>query len=215
MDFLPTLPVLIAYSGAVVVFTLTPGPDMALYLGNTLSGGWRRGLASFFGTAAGLVVHASLAAAGISALLAASASIFLVLKIAGALYLCYLAFDILRHGSALNLSDVGRADGGLGLVFLKGLGINILNPKIILFFVTFLPQFIEPGDPSAAAKLFFLGNWYIVVTLPITLCLIGLAARIAHLATSRPRIMRGFDYAFAGVMAVFALRLLAVHAARP
>ncbi len=207
MSFVPDLPVLAAYTAAAALLTVTPGPDMALYLGKTLSGGRAAGFASFLGTAAGLVVHACLASVGLAALLAASATAFLWLKIAGVAYLLYLAQDAVRHGSAFALAEGGPAREPLGRVFLKGLAINILNPKIVVFFVTFLPQFVAAGDPDGQAKLMFLGLWYVVVTAPITVVLILAAARIAGLARSSPRILRLLDWVFAGVMALFAVRL--------
>src|SRR5882757_2645920 len=128
MDFLPSLDVLLAYSAAALVLIFTPGPDMTLFLGQTLTGGRARGIAAYLGASTGLVVHTMLAAFGLSALLAASATAFGVLKIAGVVYLVWLAIQTLRHGSALALKE----DGGtqpLSRVFMMGVGINLLNPK--------------------------------------------------------------------------------------
>ena len=108
MTFLPSLDVLLAYTAAAVVLIVTPGPDMTLFLGQTLTGGRARGFASMLGVSAGLVLHSLLAAFGLSALLAASATAFGVLKIAGVAYLIWLAVQSLRHGSALTLApDAG------------------------------------------------------------------------------------------------------------
>ena len=104
MSFLPALDVLLAYTLAACVLIVTPGPDMTLFLGQTLSGGRARGFASMFGVSAGLVLHSLLAAFGLSALLAASATAFGMLKIAGIAYLLWLAFQALRYGSAFSLS---------------------------------------------------------------------------------------------------------------
>ena len=95
-------------------------------------------------------------------LLAASATAFTVLKIAGAAFLAWLAIDAIRNGSSLSLAPGGRRES-LGAIFVKGLLINLLNPKIIIFFVTFLPQFVSAGDPHVSRKLFFLGITFIVV----------------------------------------------------
>jgi threonine/homoserine/homoserine lactone efflux protein len=104
VTFLPSLDVLIAYTAAAIVLIVTPGPDMTLFLGQTLSGGRARGFASMLGVSAGLVLHSLLAAFGLSALLAASVTAFGVLKIAGIAYLIWLAVQSLRHGSALRRS---------------------------------------------------------------------------------------------------------------
>src|SRR5882724_5108337 len=152
MNFLPNLDVLLAYSAAALVLILTPGPDMTLFLGQTLTGGRARGIAAYLGASTGLVVHTMLAAFGLSALLAASATAFGLLKIAGVAYLVWLAVQILRHGSALSLTGDSIGTQPLSRVFLLGVGINLLNPKIILFFLTFLPQFVSVSDPHAAGR---------------------------------------------------------------
>jgi threonine/homoserine/homoserine lactone efflux protein len=160
MDFLPTLPVLAAYVAAVLVITFTPGPDMTLFLGKAVRQGRASGMAAMLGASTGVLVHTVLVALGLSALVAASATAFLVLKIVGALYLLWLAVQALRHGSALNLDAGGAPPQGEPLyrTWLQGLGVNLLNPKIIMFFMTFLPQFVAAGDPDAAEKLIFLGS---------------------------------------------------------
>ena len=104
MVFVPEISVLLAYSLACFVLFITPGPDMSLFLAKTLSGGRKAGIAAMTGAMLGCVVHSLLAAFGISALIAASPSAFLALKIAGALYLFWLAIDAVRNGSAVNVS---------------------------------------------------------------------------------------------------------------
>ena len=180
MPFLPDLNVMLAYTAAAVILVITPGPDMTLFLGQTLSGGRARGIAAYLGASAGLVVHTMLAAFGLSALLAHSAAAFGMLKIAGVAYLIWLAVYALRHGSALSLAPGSTDPQPLGQVFLMGVGINLLNPKIIMFFLTFLPQFVSASDPHAGAKLSFLGLYFIVLAVPICLVLIVTANRISR-----------------------------------
>ena len=158
---------------------------------------------------AGILVHTTLVAIGLSALLAASATAFFVLKVVGALYLLWLAVEAVRRGSGLNL-DAARPQPGETLfrVWLKGLAVNLLNPKIIMFFVTFLPQFVDAGDPHAAGKLLFLGVVFVVIAVPISIAMIASASRLAHLLKRSPRVMRAVDWAFAGVFGAFAVRLL-------
>jgi threonine/homoserine/homoserine lactone efflux protein len=161
------------------------------------------------GAMAGCCVHTLLAALGLSALLAASATAFTVLKIVGALYLLWLAVDAVRHGSALNLKEGDRTKVPLGRTFMIGVGINLTNPKIVLFFVTFLPQFVQAGDPHAAGKLVFLGLYFIAFSAPLAALLVLGADRVIALLRSRPRVMRAIDYSFAGLFGAFALKILA------
>jgi threonine/homoserine/homoserine lactone efflux protein len=210
MDFVPATPVLIAYIFASVALTLTPGPDMTMFLGKAVSQSRLAGLAAFCGASTGLVVHTVLIAIGLSALLAASVTAFTILKIVGAVYLVYLAYQAIRYGSALSVGGKRTADP-LHRVYLKGLTVNLLNPKIIVFFVTFLPQFVQPGDPHASAKLMFLGLLFVVVSIPLSLPMIYFAGSIAGFLKRSPKATRFVDYLFATVLGAFAVRLILAH----
>src|SRR5882724_7394433 len=212
MNFLPNLDVLLAYSAAALVLILTPGPDMTLFLGQTLTGGRARGIAAYLGASTGLVVHTMLAAFGLSALLAASATAFGLVKIAGVAYLVWLAINALRHGSALSLKPGAEAPQSLGKVFIMGVGINLLNPKCIMFFLTFLPQFVSASDPHAGAKLTFLGLYFTALGVPVCAILIVTAERFTAAIRRSPKAMRAIDYLFAGLMGAFAVRLLSARA---
>ncbi len=208
MTFLPSPTVLVAFVAAGVLLAATPGPDMALFLSRTLAGGRPHGFAALAGAMTGLLVHTFAAALGLSALLAASERAYDAVKLAGALYLLYLAYGALRHGAALRLEREGGARGGLIGSYLTGLLINLTNPKIVLFFVTFLPQFIEVGDAAASQKFFFLGFAFIVIGASVNAVIIGVAARFVAVAKANPRAIRWFDYGFAGLMGAFAARLV-------
>jgi threonine/homoserine/homoserine lactone efflux protein len=209
--FVPEFPVLAAYLVAAVVLGLTPGPDMTLFLSKTVAQSRTAGLAAFAGASTGLVVHSVLVAAGLSVVLAASASAFTILKVVGAIYLAYLAYDAIARGSALSLERSGPRES-IGSVYLKGLLVNLLNPKIIVFFVTFLPQFVSPADPQAAKKLLFLGFAFVVVNLPVCVGLILSADWIAGYLKRSPRATRVVDWLFAGVLGAFAVRLFLTQA---
>lgn len=208
MSALPDGATLFAYSLACFILFVTPGPDMSLFLAKTMAGGRRAGIASMLGAQAGSCVHTLLAALGVSALLAASATAFTVLKVVGALYLLWLACDAIRNGSALSVKAVDAREVSLGRTFLLGLGVNLANPKVVLFFVTFLPQFVSADDPHAADKLLFLGLYFVVFTLPFCLALILGAERTIALLRERPRVMRAIDYSFAGLFGAFAVKIL-------
>ena len=212
MTFLPDFNIVLAYTAAALVLIITPGPDMAFFLGQTLTAGRARGFAAMAGVSAGLVVHSLLAAFGLSALLAASATAFGVLKIAGAAYLVWLAVVTLRHGAALKLKPDCGEQQPLARVFLTGLGINLLNPKIVVFFLTFLPQFVSANDPHAGAQLMFLGLYFIALGIPTCAVLILAAERFTAAIRRSPRTMRAIDYLFAGLMGAFAVRLLFARA---
>jgi threonine/homoserine/homoserine lactone efflux protein len=208
MSLVPDLQVLLAFTLAGIVLVVTPGPDMALFLGQTLTAGRTRGFAAMLGVTTGVVLHSLVAAFGLSALLAASAVAFTALKIAGVAYLLWLAVGALRHGSAFTLRGEDAAPRPLGRVYLMGLGCNLLNPKIIMFFVTFLPQFVSASDPHAGAKLLFLGLYFVALALPICALLILLAERFTAAIRRSPRATRAVDWLFAGLMGTFAVRLL-------
>lgn len=208
LDFLPSLPVLLAYSAAVFFIAITPGPDMALFISRTVGGGRRAGFAAMLGASTGLIVHALLAAFGLSALLAASATAFSIVKIIGALYLLWLAYGAIRHGSSFTVTAAAPERRPFRRDFLVGLGINLTNPKVVMFFVTFLPQFVEAHDASARARLLFLGLWFLAIGMPVSALIIVMADRFTALMQGSPRLMRGFDYGFAALMAAFAARLI-------
>ncbi len=206
VDRLPDAATVAAYSLAVVVLVLTPGPDMALFLGRTLAGGRAVGLAALAGTTAGLYVHTAFAAIGLSALIAASPTAYGALRWMGAAYLVFLAIRTLRHGSGFE--PRGRTAAiPLRRAFLAGLGVNVLNPKIVLFFVTFLPQFVDPADPHAAFRLAVLGGLYGVIGLPICVALVFAAERVSGAFARSARLRRGLDLATAGLFGAFAAKL--------
>lgn len=200
--------VLTAYSLACLVLFITPGPDMSLFLAKTLSGGRRAGMAAMLGAMAGCCVHTLLAALGLSALIAASPPAFAALKVVGALYLLWLAIDAVRNGSALRLRDAEPlAPAGVARVFWLGVFVNLTNPKVVLFFVTFLPQFVDASDPHAAVKLVVLGLYFVVLSTPLAALLVLTAERAIAFLAGRPRLLRGIDLLFAAVFGAFAVRI--------
>ena len=212
MEMFPAWQVLVTFSLAAAALTITPGPDMTYFLSQTVGRSRVAGLAAYAGTALGVVVHTTMVAVGLSALLVASASAFWVLKIVGAVYLLWLAIDAVRRGSAFHLEGGGPRNLPLRRVFMKGFLVNILNPKVIVFFLTFLPQFVSPSDPYAGRKLFILGLFYVVVATPITVSMILSAGSLASALRRSARLRRTVDYVFATVLGAFAVKLLAARA---
>lgn len=213
MTFLPDLTVLLAFTAAALVLIVTPGPDMTLFMGKTLTQGRRAGIAAVLGATCGLVVHSVLAALGVSVLLAASETAFYALKIVGATYLVWLAYQAVRNGSSLSMDNqVPSNRQSFSKVWAQGFMINMLNPKIVLFFITFLPQFVSVSDPSATGKLLFLGFYFVVLGFPACMAMVYGASSFSSFLKSSPRVMRLFDWTFAGIMGTFAVKLLTARA---
>ena len=212
MSFVPETALLVQFAIATFIIAITPGPDMTLFVGRALSEGRAAGFACMLGAMSGIVIHTALVSLGLSALIVASPQAFLVLKIFGAGYLVWLAFQAIVNGSAFSPDERPRAPRSLVRNWATGLGINLLNPKIILFFMTFLPQFVSVSDPHAPAKLFFLGLMFIVLSLPVTAPMVIAADRFAGLLKKSPRVTRIIDYLFAGVFSAFALKILTAQA---
>ena len=150
---------LFVFTGIVALLTILPGADMALVAKVTLLDGRRAAFFTSLGITAGLPVHATASALGLSVVLATSAEAFLVVKIVGAVYLAYLGVRTIRDSlrpAADPAVEIGRLRSGRG-AFLQGWLTNVLNPKVALFYLTLLPQFIAPGDNVLAKSLLLAG----------------------------------------------------------
>ena len=211
-DAVPELSVVLQFAAAVFVIAITPGPDMTLFVGRALSQGRAAGLACMTGAMTGILVHTLLVSLGLSALIVASPQAFLVLKIVGAGYLIFLAFQAIRHGSAFSPDAAPQKRRPFFRNWALGLTINLLNPKVVLFFMTFLPQFVSASDPHAPQKLLFLGLLFIPLSLPVTVPMVLAADGFSAMLKRAPRIMRATDYLFAGVFSAFALKILTASA---
>jgi threonine/homoserine/homoserine lactone efflux protein len=153
------------FATTVFVINATPGVDMMLTLSRTLRHGVRGGLAAAAGIMAGCVVHALAAALGLAALIAASAAAFTVVKWAGAAYLLWLAYGMLRSalaGDGQTAAPQLAESPGVGALFRQGVLTNVLNPKIALFFLALLPQFIDADASQKTLAFLFLGAWFVV-----------------------------------------------------
>lgn len=214
MLVLPDAPVLLAFTLAGLVLFVTPGPDMSLWLARTLQGGTRAGLATAMGTNAGCVVHSLLAAFGISVLIVASPVAFGVLRVVGAGYLLWLAWGAIRHGSTLPVGAAVMEPREMPVwpSFLTGLGVNLANPKVVLFFLTFLPGFVTATDPDATGKLLFLGLWFVAMNVVLSGLFVLSAGRLVRLLRANPRVLRVIDWLFAGVFGLFAAVILRAKA---
>lgn len=212
MPFIPDTATILQFAVATFVIAITPGPDMTLFVGRALIQGRAAGFACMFGAMSGILVHTALVALGLSALIVASPQAFIVLKVGGAGYLVWLAFHAIRHGAAFSPEGKTGPRRTLFRNWATGLGINLLNPKIILFFMTFLPQFVSSHDPHAPGKLLFLGLLFIPLALPVTAPMVIAADGFAKLLRKSPKVTRAVDYLFAGVFSAFAVKILTTQA---
>jgi threonine/homoserine/homoserine lactone efflux protein len=207
MEFLPSLASLLAFTAAGLLLALTPGPDMTLSISRALAQGRRSALFVVLGTSLGVVCHTLLVAFGTSALITASPTAFFILKTGGAAYLLWLAIQAIRFGSSFSVETVERATASPLANISIGFWVNILNPKVIIFFMTFLPQFVTAIDPHVTGKLVFFGIFFIAIGMPVNLIVVLAADRLANWLQRNPKVLRGLDYTFAGVFSVFAVKI--------
>lgn len=212
--FVPELSVLLAFALAAIVLAITPGPDMALFVSRTVNYGRAHGVAAVLGASTGLLVHICLAAFGISLLLVAAPAAFFALKIAGAGYLAFLAVQAIRQGAGLSIAGKAKREPTVLQSYLTGVGINLTNPKVVLFFVTFLPQFVSRDDPFASDKLLFLGGEFMLLSVPIVIAIVLGAEWIAGWLTRSVRAQKLLNWSFAAVFAGFAVAILATEGRR-
>ena len=177
------LPLFIA---TALVLNATPGVDMLFTLSRTLQHGWRTGMAAALGITAGCVVHTVAAALGLAALLATSALAFSAIKWLGAAYLLWLAWGMRRasmRDSAPSLGVSARVPAAQ--VFAQGFLTNVLNPKVALFFLALLPQFISAEAPDKTISFLFLGAVFVAGGALFLFALVALAHRMRALGASR------------------------------
>lgn len=203
---------------AITLLTMAPGVDTLLVIRNTLRGGKVDGLVTSFAICCGLFIHAVVSAGGISLILLQSATLFTALKLAGAAYLIWLGgkslLGALRQPSAINEPQVPQvtptlAPAGqrvkLTQAFREGFLSNVLNPKTVVFYMAFLPQFIHPHE-SALFKSLFLASVHFVIANIWQLLLI-LAVVSAQQLLKQQKVMRWIDGVIGTVMAAFGVKL--------
>jgi threonine/homoserine/homoserine lactone efflux protein len=212
--FVPDITVILAFAVASFVLAITPGPDMALFVSRTINYGLLHGLTTMAGAITGIAVHTCLVAFGISVLIVAAPTAFWVLKIAGALYLVWLAIQAIRSGGGILVSKAAGRMPSYKQSYLTGLGINLTNPKVLLFFITFLPQFVTANDPAASQKLIFLGVEFVAVSLPVVLAVVFAAEWLTRVLKESRWVGKALNYTFAGVFMAFAATILLIEGRR-
>ena len=148
---------LLPFLAAALALNLTPGADMTYVIARSATQGRAAGIAASLGISAGSLVHSVLAALGVSALLQHSETAFLAVKCAGVAYLLYLAWKAIRAGNPAMAVDRNLGRSNLWKVFAEGALTNLLNPKVAMFILAFLPQFVDPARGNAAVQILLLG----------------------------------------------------------
>lgn len=204
------IPLLTTYLIAITLLTITPGVDTMLIIRNTARGGWRDGAVSSLGICSGLFLHASISAVGISVILLQAAWAFSALKLAGAAYLVWLGISSWRK--ALQGDSFKIDDGGITTTAFistrslrEGFLSNILNPKTAVFYMAFLPQFINPAQSALLQSLLLAGLHFIIAM--IWQCLLALMVKQLKLWLQKPRVNQLFDGVTGTVMVALGLRV--------
>jgi threonine/homoserine/homoserine lactone efflux protein len=193
-----------------ILLALAPGQDTMYIIGRSLTGGLRSGVASALGINVGCIIHTLMAAAGLSILLASSPAAFTAVKLCGAAYLVFLGGRLLfaKRGTAVGAELEGApARAGAWTSFGQGILTNVLNPKVALFFLAFLPQFISPASPSKTLAFLALGATFITTGTVWCLILAVGAARLRGFLVRNPRARTGIDRTTGGLFILMGARL--------
>lgn len=192
---------------ASLALIVTPGPDMVYVVTRGVAQGRRVGLVSAWGACAGLLFHTALAAAGLSALLRSSATAFMVVKYVGAAYLIYLGVRAFLSRESFPVAEGAVPKAGLRKVFFQGVASNVLNPKIALFFLAFLPQFVHPATGSAASQMLVLGLSFTVLALGIFNVIAYFSGTLGELLGRKPAFANVLRWFTGSVLVGLGLRL--------
>jgi RhtB (resistance to homoserine/threonine) family protein len=196
----------LAFTGIAAIVTLTPGADTMLVVRSALVRGRRAGLLTVLGIGSGLFIHATLSALGLSVVLVRSARAFEVVKLAGALYLVFLGVQALRTAARGAPVAERPADPAVAhRAYVEGLLTNILNPKVAIFYLAFLPQFIGPDDP-VLAKSILLASIHFVEGL-VWLSLVTLFVARLRPVLTQPRVQRALESVTGLVFIAFGVKL--------
>ena len=189
------------------VVVASPGTGVVITLAAALARGRRAGIVAAFGCTLGIVPHMALALTGLAALLNASPTAFAIVKYAGVAYLLYMAWGMLRSSGPLALPEGKEPDRPAGEVIVSAILANLLNPKLSIFFVAFLPQFMRADDPAPLATMLVLSGVFMAMTFAVFAVYAAFAAAVRGAVLARPRVMAWLSRAFAAAFGGLAVRL--------
>ncbi|MGY8885764.1 MAG: LysE family translocator [Flavobacteriales bacterium] len=175
---------LLSFSLATVALALSPGPDNIYVVTQSLVNGTKSGIATTAGLISGCIVHTALLAFGVSALITASESLFYTIKIFGALYLLYLAFTVYRSDASVTFSNDAPKKSNWAL-FKQGVFMNLVNPKVMIFFLAFFPAFLWDTAKNTVTQFFVLGLLFMLISFLIFSSLAVLAGSIKRFMTKQ------------------------------
>lgn len=201
---------LIYFIAASAALTLLPGPDILFVLTQSISQGKKAGIATASGLCTGVLVHTTAAALGISALVYKSALAFEVVKYAGAAYLLYLAWQALRESGEFTSSTPVQETDAFAL-YKRGIFMNILNPKVALFFLAFLPQFVNLKSGNIPIQMIFLGIVFMVQAWLIFSAISIFAGIIGNKIIQKPGIGKYINWGKAGIFTIIGVKLALSH----
>lgn len=189
-----------------MMLTLLPGPDILFVITQSISQGRKAGIATALGLCSGVTVHTLAAAFGISAILQQSAVVFQIVKYAGACYLLYLAWQAVREGkTALAAESVPKQS--LSSLYKRGILMNVLNPKVSLFFLAFLPQFVTPEAGNTSLQMIFLGFVFMIQSVLIFTVVAVFSGSFGRKLFDNPRVSRYVNIFKASLFAIIGIRL--------
>jgi threonine/homoserine/homoserine lactone efflux protein len=196
-----------------LLLNITPGPDTLYIIGRSSTQGWRAGAVAALGIGAGTLVHICAAALGLSAILAASATAFTVVKFIGAAYLLYVGIVLIRSANSVlaSPSTVVPRSATIRGIFIQGFLTNVLNPKVALFFLAFLPQFVDPEANSKPLAFLFLGAIFDFNGTIWNLLVAWSTARLSGSLAPNAAFKRWFNRCVGGVFIFIGIRLALAH----
>ena len=194
---------------AAILLNLSPGPDIAFILGQTLRNGRRHGFAAMLGVWTGAGLHVVLAALGLSAILATSALAFSVIKWIGAAYLVWLGIKMLVSRGDSFVSNKNASNQRMRSIYLQGILVSALNPKVAIFFLAFLPQFVVAGAGPVSAQLFLHGTLIIVVAALIEPPVVLAGSQLGAFLRENRRVGLWMDRGLGALFVVLGARLAA------
>lgn len=197
----------LTFLSAAVLLNISPGPDIAFILGQALRHGRQKGFVAMLGAWTGASLHVAMAAAGLSAILAASALAFSIVKWLGAAYLVWLGMRMLRsRGDAFISKSEAGGTGGYS-IYAQGVLVSALNPKVAVFFLAFLPQFVIAGAGPASAQLLLHGSLIIVVAAFIEPPLVMIGSRLGAFLQNNRRVGLWMDRGLGALFVSLGARL--------
>ena len=180
---------LLVFLVAAISLNLLPGADTLYTVTCSIARGRKAGIVSVFGISSGLFVHTTAAALGLSAILATSAVAFTIVKLAGAVYLVYLGISLFISNKSQDDKNLEIEKNNLWIIYRKGVLTNTLNPKVALFFLAFLPQFVNSSASYKVLSFFFLGFLFIIISTLWLMFIALLASKTSHIIRSKNGLM--------------------------